>query len=90
MAQEKQLLTKSAFLMGLACDKLLWIYQNQREPMPEADETAQAVQLAGRVTHRHEHEGHCQKDGADAEHQNDLSSGSHGFYQPVLTAMMLS
>jgi hypothetical protein len=43
MAETKQLLTKSAFLMGLQCDKLLWMYQNQRDQMPEFDETTQAI-----------------------------------------------
>ncbi|MGA2260032.1 MAG: DUF2779 domain-containing protein [Acidobacteriota bacterium] len=43
MAEKKQLLTKSAFLLGLQCDKLLWMYQNQRELMPEVDETTQAI-----------------------------------------------
>ncbi len=37
------LLTKSAFLQGLRCDKLLWMYQNQREQLPEADENTQAI-----------------------------------------------
>jgi len=43
MMQKKQFLTKSAFLLGLQCDKLLWMYQNQRELIPEVDETTQAI-----------------------------------------------
>jgi hypothetical protein len=43
MTQKKQLLTKSAFLLGLQCDKLLWMYQNQRDLMPKVDETTQAI-----------------------------------------------
>jgi hypothetical protein len=31
MALARQFLTKSAFLQGLQCDRLLWTYQNQRE-----------------------------------------------------------
>ncbi len=38
MTQKKQLLMKSAFLLGLQCDKLLWMYQNQRDLIPEVDE----------------------------------------------------
>ena len=43
MTSKKQLLSKSAFLMGLQCEKLLWMYQNQREQLPEIDETTQAI-----------------------------------------------
>ena len=47
MTPKRQHLTKSAFLLGLQCDKLLWMYQNQRDQIPEADETAQAVMRQG-------------------------------------------
>jgi hypothetical protein len=45
MMQKKKLLSKSAFLVGLKqqCDKLLWIYQNERELLPEVDEATQAI-----------------------------------------------
>jgi hypothetical protein len=43
MPAKKPLLTKSAYLLGMQCDKLLWVYQNQRELMPEVDESTQAI-----------------------------------------------
>ncbi len=43
MPEKKRLLTKSAYRAGLACDKLLWMYQNAREEMPEPDEGTQAL-----------------------------------------------
>jgi hypothetical protein len=47
MTQKKQLLRKSAFLLGLQCDKLLWMYQNRRDLIPEVDEATQAVMRQG-------------------------------------------
>jgi len=47
MTQKRQLLTKSAFLSGLQCDKLLWMYQNQRDLIPEVDEATLAVMRQG-------------------------------------------
>jgi hypothetical protein len=43
MSDQKRLLTKSAYGYGLVCDRLLWIYQNQRNRLPEPDEIAQAI-----------------------------------------------
>jgi hypothetical protein len=53
MAQKKLLLTKSAFLMGQQCDKLLWIYRNQRDQMPEVDEATQAIFDQGHIVGAH-------------------------------------
>ncbi len=39
----KHLLTKSAFRNGIACDRYFWIYQNERERLPEVDESTQAM-----------------------------------------------
>lgn len=44
---KKRLLTKSAYLTGLQCDKLLWMYLNQRNLMPEPDEATQAIFYQG-------------------------------------------
>jgi len=41
--EKKRLLTKSAFLCGLQCDKLLWVDRNQPEQLPPVDESTQAV-----------------------------------------------
>ena len=43
MPRQKHLLTKTAYLYGLICDRLFWIYQNDRELLPEVDETTQAI-----------------------------------------------
>jgi hypothetical protein len=43
VAKNKHLLTKSAFLQGLGCDRFFWIYQNDREQLPAADEQQQAI-----------------------------------------------
>jgi hypothetical protein len=43
MPQPRQLLTKSGYLSGLQCDKLLWIYQNDRSRIPEPGEAQQAI-----------------------------------------------
>jgi len=43
MSRQKHLLTKTAYLYGLICDRLFWIYQNDRELLPEVDETTQAI-----------------------------------------------
>ncbi len=43
MPEKKRLLTKSAYRAGLVCDKLLWMYQNARDEMPEPDEGTQAL-----------------------------------------------
>jgi len=43
MPEKKSLLTKSAYLAGLVCDRLLWMYQNVRDEMPEPDEATQAI-----------------------------------------------
>ncbi len=40
---KKHLLTKSAYRYGLVCDRLFWIYQNNREQLPEVDESTQAI-----------------------------------------------
>ncbi len=37
------LLTKSGFMKGLQCPKLLWVYANDRERMPEVAEAKQAI-----------------------------------------------
>jgi hypothetical protein len=39
----KRLLTKTAYGYGLVCDRYFWIYQNEREQLPEADEATQAI-----------------------------------------------
>jgi hypothetical protein len=39
----KHLLTKSAYVAGLNCEKYLWIYLNQRERLPKPDEATQAL-----------------------------------------------
>lgn len=41
--KSKHLLTKSAYVTGLKCDKLFWIYQNQRDLLPEVDEATQVI-----------------------------------------------
>ena len=43
MTKEKHILTKSGFLCGLQCEKLLWIYQNDRARLPQPDEAQQAI-----------------------------------------------
>lgn len=43
MAKPKQLLSKSAFMNGLNCERFLWVYQNERERLPEPDESTQAL-----------------------------------------------
>lgn len=43
MAKLNRLLTKSAYITGRQCYKLFWIYQNQRDLLPEVDEATQAV-----------------------------------------------
>jgi hypothetical protein len=43
MAKSTHLLTKSAYITGLQCYKLFWIYQNQRDLMPDVDEATQAI-----------------------------------------------
>jgi hypothetical protein len=43
MTKPQRLLTKTAFGYGLNCDRLLWIYQNARDQLPEVDEAAQAI-----------------------------------------------
>lgn len=40
---QKQLLSKSAFIQGLNCERFLWVYQNERERLPEPDESIQAL-----------------------------------------------
>jgi hypothetical protein len=39
----KRLLTKTAYGYGLVCDRYLWVYQNERDQLPEADEATQAI-----------------------------------------------
>jgi hypothetical protein len=39
----KHLLTKSAYVSGLNCEKYLWVYLNERERLPEPDESTQAL-----------------------------------------------
>ncbi len=43
VGKKKHLLTKSAFLHGLVCDRFFWIYQNDRERLPAVDERQQAI-----------------------------------------------
>jgi hypothetical protein len=43
MGKNKHLLSKSAYLHGLACDRFFWIYQNDRERLPAVDEQLQAI-----------------------------------------------
>lgn len=43
MPDPKQLLSKSAFLYGLNCERFLWVYQNERERLPEPDEPTRAL-----------------------------------------------
>jgi hypothetical protein len=43
MPGQKHLLTKTAYLYGLVCDRLFWIYQNDRELLPEVDDATQAI-----------------------------------------------
>jgi len=43
MPKQKRLLTKTAFGYGLVCDRLLWMYQNARDQLPETDESTQAI-----------------------------------------------
>ncbi len=38
-----RLLSKSAYAQGLTCDRMLWMYQNAREELPEVDEGMQAI-----------------------------------------------
>jgi len=42
MAAKRRLLSKTAFLAGLRCDKLLWIYDNDRDRLPKVDAATQA------------------------------------------------
>jgi hypothetical protein len=35
MTKPDRLLTKTAFGYGLNCDRFFWIYQNERERLPE-------------------------------------------------------
>jgi hypothetical protein len=39
----KHLLSKSAFMNGLNCERFLWVYQNERERLPEPDESTRAL-----------------------------------------------
>ncbi len=39
----KHLLTKTAFVGGLNCERYLWVYINDRERLPEPDESTQAL-----------------------------------------------
>ncbi len=43
MPKPKHLLTKTAYGYGLNCDRFLWIYQNDRERLPDVDESTQAI-----------------------------------------------
>jgi hypothetical protein len=43
VAKNKHLLTKSAFLHGLVCNRFFWIYQNDRDRLPAPDEQQQAI-----------------------------------------------
>lgn len=43
MPKQRRLLTKTAFGYGLVCDRLLWMYQNARDELPETDESTQAI-----------------------------------------------
>jgi hypothetical protein len=43
MPKPKHLLTKSAFVNGLTCERLFWIYQNERKRLPKPDESRQAI-----------------------------------------------
>jgi hypothetical protein len=43
MTKPERLLTKTAFGYGLNCDRFFWIYQNDRDRLPEPDEATQAI-----------------------------------------------
>ena len=43
MSNKNRLLTKTAYGYGLVCDRLLWMYQNARDELPETDEATQAI-----------------------------------------------
>lgn len=43
MTTKKHLLSKSAYMHGLVCDRFFWIYQNDRGKLPATDEQTQAI-----------------------------------------------
>ena len=43
MPNKKHLLTKSAFVNAIDCERFFWIYQNERELLQEPDEAQQAL-----------------------------------------------
>ncbi len=43
MPYKKHLLTKSAFINALNCERFFWVYQNERERLQEPDEAQQAL-----------------------------------------------